>query len=345
MTLGSSREQASTEIPALLDAAGAAVAAGDLGSAEARLRQALSLQVATLGPDHPDLANTLNNLGVVCERAGQETEAEACYERAAAVAAAALAPDHPFVLTSRQNLRDFQSARRPSVTPAEASSAGAEHASATRPDRPAWLLPGAAVALVAVGLAVAVMRYRGTDQLPGGPETAMAATDDVRTDAAATPASSTPEVAPPSPDIDETSPPLPSPPASEPDGSPRAVARPRESPGNDPVVMDGRLCSDLERPRSGGWRCAPVALPFHQGAVVFYTRIASPRDTTVEHRWFRGDALQRVVPLRVRSSPADGYRTYTRQRIRSGERGPWRVELRSKDGVLLHEERFVVGEE
>ena len=31
------------------------------------LRQAARLQEASLGPRHPDLANTLNNLGIVCE--------------------------------------------------------------------------------------------------------------------------------------------------------------------------------------------------------------------------------------------------------------------------------------
>ena len=51
----------------VVDAAEQAAAAGDYASAERLLRQAALLQEASLGPLHPDLANTLNNLGVVCE--------------------------------------------------------------------------------------------------------------------------------------------------------------------------------------------------------------------------------------------------------------------------------------
>ena len=43
-----------------------AAATGDYASAERLLREAAALQEQTLGPHHPDLANTPNNLGVVC---------------------------------------------------------------------------------------------------------------------------------------------------------------------------------------------------------------------------------------------------------------------------------------
>jgi hypothetical protein len=75
------------------------------------LREAVALQEQTLGPHHPDLANTLNNLGVVCEirtiRSMRSTISAARY----AIATATLAPDHPFVATSRKNLHDFCAAR------------------------------------------------------------------------------------------------------------------------------------------------------------------------------------------------------------------------------------------
>ena len=64
-----------------------------------------------LGPLHPDVANTLNNLGVVCEITGKPDEAEQCFRRAYEIAIASLEPDHPFVATSRKNLEDFCAAR------------------------------------------------------------------------------------------------------------------------------------------------------------------------------------------------------------------------------------------
>jgi hypothetical protein len=73
----------------------------------------------------------------------------------------------------------------------------------------------------------------------------------------------------------------------------------------------------------------------------FYTRVASPRDTTIEHRWYRGDRLHQRVQLRIRPNPS-GYRTYSRTTINADRSGTWRVELRSADGQLLQEETFTV---
>jgi hypothetical protein len=52
--------------------------------------------------------------------------------------------------------------------------------------------------------------------------------------------------------------------------------------------------------------------------------------------------MRRVVQLRIEASPGTGYRTYSRNTISSERAGDWRVELRSADGTVLHEERFTV---
>ncbi len=95
----------------VIEAAEQAAAAGDYTSAERLLREAAELQEATLGPLHPDVANTLNNLGVVCEITDKPDDAEQCFRRAYEIAIAVLEPDHPFVATSRKNLEDFCAAR------------------------------------------------------------------------------------------------------------------------------------------------------------------------------------------------------------------------------------------
>ena len=64
----------------VIDAAEQAAAAGDYASAEQLLREAALLQEASLGPLHPDLANTLNNLGVVCEITEKPVDAETTFE-------------------------------------------------------------------------------------------------------------------------------------------------------------------------------------------------------------------------------------------------------------------------
>jgi hypothetical protein len=95
----------------MLDRAERAATAGDFASADELLTGAAKLQEKELGPHHPDLANTLNNLAIVAERAGRPAEAETLYRRAASIAAAAFPPDHPMVVASTQNLEDFCRAR------------------------------------------------------------------------------------------------------------------------------------------------------------------------------------------------------------------------------------------
>jgi len=95
----------------IIEAAKEAAAANDYASAEALLRKAVLVQETELGPMHPDLASTVNNLGIVCEINEKPADAEACFRRAYTIATHSLSPDHPMVTTSRQNLRDFCTAR------------------------------------------------------------------------------------------------------------------------------------------------------------------------------------------------------------------------------------------
>jgi hypothetical protein len=99
------------------------------------------------------------------------------------------------------------------------------------------------------------------------------------------------------------------------------------------------LCKDLS---TNDWQCVSPSLPVGPGPLIFYTRLKSPTDTTVEHRWYRGDRLHQVVELPIRANTFSGFRTYSRTTVSDQDAGDWRVELRTRDGVLLHEERFIV---
>jgi hypothetical protein len=114
------------ELRAILEAAERAVSKDDFVSAEQHLRQAAALQERQIGDGHPDLANTLNNLGIVCEHVGKPAEAERCYRRAYGIASSALPAGHPLVQTSGQNLRDFCEAIGKPVDLSEALPAGLE---------------------------------------------------------------------------------------------------------------------------------------------------------------------------------------------------------------------------
>ena len=66
----------------MIEAAQQAAADGDYSEAERLLREAAAKQELSLGSLHPDLASTLNNLALVCERTNKLDEAERGYRRA-----------------------------------------------------------------------------------------------------------------------------------------------------------------------------------------------------------------------------------------------------------------------
>ena len=76
--------------------------------------------------------------------------------------------------------------------------------------------------------------------------------------------------------------------------------------------------------------------------IYFYTRVTSPREATVIHRWYRDNRVQQTRELQISANPGAGYRTYSRITIDAGGAGQWRVELTTSDGRVLREARFVV---
>jgi tetratricopeptide (TPR) repeat protein/predicted Ser/Thr protein kinase len=75
-----------------------------LAAALANFERALELQQARLGPEHPDVAMTLNNIGVVLGRLGRQDEAIANYEKSLAIHLAIEGPGHPNTATAQHNL-------------------------------------------------------------------------------------------------------------------------------------------------------------------------------------------------------------------------------------------------
>ncbi len=437
------------EYKSLLKQAEQAVQAEDFGRAHDHLRDALELQEAVLGPRHPDVASTLNNLAVVCETIDLLDEAELFYLRAHDIAAGALPPTDPLVITSRENLKDFRDARRlpmpdwpdidglepstvappaaplPSmpaplldftatetppetatsepallpdepVTPAPVAEAPAAPAprgtaapaapaapdsatetpvvpvrAAAAPSRPvervgasgvaegrtvlserpwpplapapkAWPRPLIAVLalLGAVGLVMLVVMmpsWRGA--APGDPVAGAAP------EAASPRERSDPPPSPPSPATTPATAAASTAPAPESGAAPASTAastaaatgaaQATAAPGVRVVVAD--MCASLVRGEP--WDCQPLATPAAPGRAVFYTRIASPTDLRVQHRWYQGTALRQSASLAIGANPSAGYRTFSRLVLTPGA---WRVELRTADGTLLRDVTFDV---
>jgi hypothetical protein len=321
------------EAQSVIKAAERTAEAGDHASAERLLREAARLQEANLGPRHPDLANTLNNLGVVCEMTGKFADAEQYFRRAVSIARTSLHPDHPFVATSQKNLRDFCETRGTQVelpaplpdAPKPAQEVSAPTAdpeesqlSATTLFRRVALGALGPIAMLMVVLAVGLPRL-------GAPE--------LNAPAREPSIDSPPVVVPPleSSAVTEATP-LPTP-----DEPATVTTAGSEDAEEDVLVVRASLCGDLE-----DWSCDPSDDPVPPGPLFFYTQIKSASATTIQHRWYHDDRLLQTVALRVQPNRRAGYRTYSRNVMTSESAGRWRVEVRSEDGALLHTERFAV---
>lgn len=77
---------------------------GRYTEAEPMAESALSIRERLLGPDHPDVAATLNVMAVVNLLQGRYAKAQSCHERALAIRERALGPDHTDVAATLSNL-------------------------------------------------------------------------------------------------------------------------------------------------------------------------------------------------------------------------------------------------
>jgi tetratricopeptide (TPR) repeat protein len=80
------------------------VALAAYSSARPLLERGLAIREQTLGPDHPDTASSLNNLGGLLDSQGDLAGARPYYERALAIREKVLGSDHPDTATSLNNV-------------------------------------------------------------------------------------------------------------------------------------------------------------------------------------------------------------------------------------------------
>ncbi|MEZ5289992.1 MAG: DUF2914 domain-containing protein [Vicinamibacterales bacterium] len=245
--------------------------------------------------------------------------------------------------------------------PPPAPGAGTAPTAATHapraPSRPPvlFMVGVAAAALIATAV-VAGLWQPWADDEPAARDTAAASGPE----AAGPAAESSPRVAPPPaaepepppaaatataapsgspPPLDAPAPvsPTPTPPPTAPAPRPSAAPRASAAAPSDVRVVTASVCASLSP--AAGWRCAPLEDATDGDSASYFTRIASPRPVQVQHLWFEDGRLVHTARLSIGANPTEGYRTYSRQRLRAGR---WRVELRTAEGALLHEAAFDV---
>ena len=85
--------------------------AGGYRDAEGPWTQALALRKQVLGPEHPDVATSLNNLAGLYHAQGRYAKAEPLYQRALVILEKALGPEHPDVAASLNNVAELYKAQ------------------------------------------------------------------------------------------------------------------------------------------------------------------------------------------------------------------------------------------
>jgi tetratricopeptide (TPR) repeat protein len=98
---------------ALLNSLGAyrQIALAAYSSARPLFERALAINEKALGPDHPDTATSMNNLGYLLWAQGDQAGARPYYERALAIRERVLPRDHPDMATSLNNFAHLLQAR------------------------------------------------------------------------------------------------------------------------------------------------------------------------------------------------------------------------------------------
>jgi Flp pilus assembly protein TadD len=81
-----------------------AIYAGDYTGAEPPIERALAIREKSLGPEHPDVAKSLNSLASIYDSQGKYAEAELLDKRALAIREKSLGPEHPDVAKSLNSL-------------------------------------------------------------------------------------------------------------------------------------------------------------------------------------------------------------------------------------------------
>jgi hypothetical protein len=77
---------------------------GDYAGAQPSYQRALAIRERALGPDHPNVAGSLNNLATLYHAQGRYRAAELLYQRALAIVEEVFGPDYPHVALCLNNL-------------------------------------------------------------------------------------------------------------------------------------------------------------------------------------------------------------------------------------------------
>jgi hypothetical protein len=85
-----------------------------------------------------------------------------------------------------------------------------------------------------------------------------------------------------------------------------------------------------------------VVFSISQGEVVCFSKFDPVQEKTIVfHKWYKQDKL--IFTIKLKLSPPR-WSTFSRMQIRDEDKGPWRVEIRDEDDMLLKNLRFSIAD-
>lgn len=123
--------------------------------------------------------------------------------------------------------------------------------------------------------------------------------------------------------------------------SSQAFAQKKDAPSKGTIkkltLVQAAMCEGI---RDNSLRNRAIVFPYKIGQVHCFTTFDPvPQKTVIYHKWYFRDKLRARVKLSLKTPR---WSTFSRMRLRNGEKGPWRVEITDEEGNILGVLRFSV---
>lgn len=105
------------------------------------------------------------------------------------------------------------------------------------------------------------------------------------------------------------------------------------------VMVQAIMCNAVEKHQPVD---PAVVFSISQDEVVCFSKFDPVKEKTIAfHKWYKQDKL--IFTIKLKLSPPR-WSTYSRMQIRNEDKGPWRVEIRNEDDMLLQNLRFSIAD-
>lgn len=110
-----------------------------------------------------------------------------------------------------------------------------------------------------------------------------------------------------------------------------------KAPAPELTLTDAAICEEVRAYKPHN---QTIAVSTSLGKAICYTSFDPvPEKTEIYHNWYRFDVMSTSIKLELQPPR---WATYSTFQLREADKGPWRVEITDKDGIVLRILRFSI---